>query len=131
MPTPTLSPSSDIAAEVRQLESALADAQRQAEASRRTNADEKAADICNRLEAKRSELAQVEKVEAKSADADRHAQQLAALDEITSDEREAKATILDLQRQLASLPGRLAKAQHRHGELLRAKSLIKKSLGIA
>ena len=127
---PMLLSSNDIAAEVRQLETELANAQRSVEASRLTDADKHANALRKRLEAKRSELAQVEKAESEAAAQRTHQQRLIALDKLASDESRAKSEILRLQREIAVLPGRLQLAQQRHAQLLKTKAALKQELGL-
>lgn len=129
---PTLcSSSAELRDEVATLKEQVHFAEEAAQLLHQSPADVQAQRLREQLVAKQRELAQAEQAEAESAESDRHAQQLQTLREIEADESHAKAEVLSLQRESATLPGRLQLAQRRHSELLRRKTLIKRGLGIS
>jgi hypothetical protein len=56
--------------------------------------------------------------------------QLTALQALVAQESAAKAEVLELQRELAQLPGRLQLAQARHSGLCRTTARLRADLGI-
>jgi hypothetical protein len=123
---PTIAPPTDLAEEIEKLKSDLAAAER----ARVRPEDRHAADVRIQLENKKRELQAQQAAEAQAEQDRQHAIQLTLLQELGTQESAAKAEVLQLQRELATLPGRLQMAQAHHSELCRMRAGLKGELGL-
>jgi chromosome segregation ATPase len=126
----TLLRSSDIAQEVATLQEQLRDAELVAQRACRTDADRHADQLRDRLEQKRIELSEAEQEESRVAAEDQHQQQLVALLALENELLVARTTCDSLKKQIAELPAQLNRAQFQHSQLLRARSELKRQIGV-
>jgi hypothetical protein len=116
----------DLAQQIAELQNDL----RNAEAARVSDADRHAQELREQLRRKEQELREAQSVEAQEEQDRQHAMQLTLLQELGVKESAAKAEVLQLQRELATLPQRLQMAQAQHSEICRLRARLKTELGI-